>query len=53
MICPQCGSQDEMAYSSLSNGFVCIRLDCGFEIEMDAAEAREVLQSMEELVCCV
>ena len=52
MICPACGSENEMAYSSLCYGFVCLEPACGFELEMDYAEARQVLESEEELVCC-
>jgi hypothetical protein len=41
-----------MAYSVLSNGLVCLESDCGFEMEMEAHEAQEILESAEELVCC-
>jgi hypothetical protein len=41
-----------MAYSVLSNGLVCLESDCGFEVEMEIREAQEVLESVEELVCC-
>jgi hypothetical protein len=52
MICPTCCSENEMAYSVLSNGFICLESDCGFELEMDPVQAREVLEPEEELVCC-
>ena len=51
MTCPECGSENEMAYSFLSHGFVCLQADCGFELEMDAREAQQVLENEEELVC--
>jgi len=41
-----------MAYSVLSNAFVCLYSPCGFELEMDRVDAREVLEPEEELVCC-
>ena len=52
MTCPGCGSEKEMVYSVLSNGLVCLETGCGFELEVDLAEAREVLESEEELVSC-
>jgi hypothetical protein len=52
MICPNCRSENEMAYSVLSNGMVCLDSGCGFEVEMDASDAEEILESVEELVCC-
>ena len=52
MTCPGCNSENEMAYSALSHGFVCLEPNCGFEFEMDAAEAMQVLEFEEELVCC-
>jgi hypothetical protein len=52
MICPSCRSENEMAYSVLSNSMVCLDSHCGFEVEMDATDAREVLETVEELVCC-
>ena len=51
MICPGCGSENEMAYSVLSNGFVCLETNCGFEVEMEAAQANEVVEIEVELVC--
>ncbi len=50
MICPQCRTENEMAYSILSNSLICLTPDCGFEIEMSAVDARELLEPMEELV---
>jgi hypothetical protein len=41
-----------MAYSILSNGLVCLAPDCGFELEMDSHEAREILEPVDDLVCC-
>jgi hypothetical protein len=52
MVCPKCNSWTGMAYSVLSNGFVCLEEDCGFELEMEPAQAHEVLAPEEELVCC-
>jgi hypothetical protein len=52
MICPACGSENEMAYSNLLHGFVCLDAACGFEVEMDPADAQQVLELEEELVCC-
>ena len=52
MICPICTSENEMAYSALSNGFVCLETNCGFELEMEPALAKQVLETEEELVCC-
>jgi hypothetical protein len=52
MVCPRCSSQDEMAYSVLSNGLICLERGCGFEVEIDALEAHEVLETEEELVFC-
>lgn len=52
MICPGCGSENEMAYSVLSNGLICLEPGCGFELEVDALEAHQVLETEEELVCC-
>ena len=52
MICPSCRSENEMAYSVLSNGWICLEADCGFEVEMDRHQAQEVLETAEELVCC-
>ena len=42
MICPLC-ARDEMAYSALSHTFICIDSDCEFELEVDPAEAQEIL----------
>ena len=52
MICPNCRSDSEMAYSVLSQGMVCLDTDCGFEVEMEPAQAREILETVEELVFC-
>ena len=52
MICPGCQSENEMAYSVLSNSLVCLDPDCGFELEMDPVEAQQILETEEELVCC-
>ncbi len=52
MICPGCGSPNEMAYSVLSSGFVCMEPGCGFELEVDGIEAREILEPADELVAC-
>ena len=52
MTCPGCGSKSEMAYSVLSNGLICLEAGCGFELEVDALDAHEVLETEEELVFC-
>jgi hypothetical protein len=51
MICPGCGIENEMAYSALSNGLVCLEPGCGFEIEMSVPEAQQILEPAGELVC--
>ena len=50
MICPRCGSENEMAYSNLSNGLVCLEAGCDFELEMPVVEAQEILEPEGELV---
>ncbi len=52
MICPRCGSENELAYSVLSNGLVCLEPQCGFELEIDFQEAHQLLETEAELVCC-
>ena len=52
MICPRCNTGNDMAYSVLSNGLICLEAGCGFELEMDAVQAREILEPEEQLVCC-
>lgn len=52
MICPGCNSGNEMAYSVISNGFICLEPGCGFELEMEPVQAQDVLEPKEELVCC-
>ena len=52
MTCPGCSSENEMAYSALSNAFVCLEPNCGFELEMEPAQAQLLLEPEEELVCC-
>ncbi len=52
MICPGCNSENEMAYSVLSNSLTCLDSGCGFELEMNPVEAHQVLETEEELVCC-
>jgi hypothetical protein len=51
MICPNCGSENEMVYSVISNGLICLEATCGFELEMDLFEAHQVLEPEEQLVC--
>jgi hypothetical protein len=52
MICPMCRRDNEMAYSVLSHGFVCLDTDCGFELEIDdLQEADAIFASTSELVC--
>ena len=52
MICPVCRNESEMAYSVLSHSLICLESGCGLELEMDPAEAHQVLETEEELVCC-
>ncbi len=52
MICPRCLTEGEVAYSALSNGLVCLIPDCGWEQELDAAEAFEMLEAVEETALC-
>ncbi len=52
MTCPGCGNENEMAYSVLSNGLVCLEAGCGFEVEIEPLAAHEILETEEELVCC-
>jgi hypothetical protein len=52
MTCPGCKTENEMAYSALSNSFICLEPICGFELEMEPAQAMQVLEVEEELVCC-
>jgi hypothetical protein len=51
MTCPGCGSENEMAYNILSNCLTCLETGCEFELEMDEAEAFQILESERELVC--
>jgi hypothetical protein len=50
MICPKCRTENEMAFSALSHGFVCLEENCGFEVEVDP-EAFLALEPVSELVC--
>lgn len=52
MICPECGSENGVVYSVLSNGLVCLDTGCDFELEVEPFEAHQVLETEEELVCC-
>ena len=52
MTCPACSGENEMAYSALSLGFVCLEPVCNFELEMEPVQAQLVLEPEEELVCC-
>ena len=52
MTCPTCRGENEMGYSALSHGFVCLETACGFELEIEPRQAQEVLELAEELVCC-
>jgi hypothetical protein len=51
MICPACCSKNEMAYSVLSHGFVCLEKECGFELELEIVEVDAILASAPELAC--
>ena len=44
MICPTCRSENEMAYSVLSHGFVCLEEDCGFELEAELEGADAIIE---------
>ena len=48
MTCPKCRSAEEMAYSVLFHGFVCLEPGCEFEVEMDLQEAAAVMATYEE-----
>ncbi len=50
MVCPACGSENEMAYSVLSSSLICLETGCGFEIEMSAIEALQILEPVPELI---
>ena len=50
MVCPGCGKENEMAYSVLSNGLICLEPGCGFELEMSIDEAHQVMELSEVLV---
>jgi hypothetical protein len=52
MICPNCRSENELAYSVISNGLVCMEESCNFELEIEPFEAHQILETEEELVCC-
>lgn len=43
MICPGCGSTNEIAYSVISHGLICLSPNCGWEIEMSPVEAADLL----------
>jgi len=51
MKCPGCGSENEIAYSVISNGLICLESDCQFELEIDRNQARQILELERELVC--
>jgi hypothetical protein len=50
MICPGCGNENEMAYSVLSNGLICLQPGCGFELEMSIDEAHQVMEPAGEVL---
>lgn len=54
MICPACGSEGEIAYSSLSSGLVCLAADCGWEQEIAWEDVNELVSALEEVpaACC-
>ena len=53
MICPRCLTEGEVAYSSLSNGLVCLVPECGWEQEMDAEVAFDlVAEPVQEMALC-
>ena len=49
MTCPACKSENEMAFSPLSHGFVCQEPVCGLELELDMHDAEVLLHPEEEL----
>ena len=38
MICPACKNENEMAYSTLIQGFICQEPHCGLELPMEHCE---------------
>lgn len=47
MICPACNSENEMAYSILIHGFVCMESKCGLELEMEHIDVEKLLGIVE------
>jgi hypothetical protein len=45
MICPACKSENEMAYSALIHGMVCLEPDCGLELEFELSEVLALLEA--------
>jgi hypothetical protein len=43
MICPACKSENEMAYSALIHGFVCLEPQCSLELEMEQCDLAALL----------
>jgi len=43
MICPACKGENEMAYSSIINGVVCLEPQCGLELPMEHCELAIIL----------
>jgi len=52
MTCPSCKSDQEMAFSALIHGFVCVEPDCGIELEMEERDAEEILAAEEQEAVC-
>ena len=43
MICPACKNENEMAFSALIQGFVCLEPQCGLEVEMEQMDLASLL----------
>ena len=46
MICPSCKSQNEMGYSALIHGFVCLEPACGLELDMERVDVEALLAAL-------
>lgn len=47
MICPACKSDNEMAYSTLTHGFICLEPACGLELDMERVDVESILAGLE------
>lgn len=46
MICPSCKSDNEMGYSALIHGFVCLEPACGLELDMERVDVETILATL-------